>query len=197
MSTTSKYLLDILKSASHEDFETILAIGSACQSAKISKGSQLEKEIIKIFVDAGYSITTGKSIKVNFTEVSREYSSSQSTYQPDMIVETDTEILIIDSKSSGWNNNTPILETINKFIKTKLEVAHLNPEKEVRFILLKNTSLEYADNRAIECGKYGIEVLHANSFLTGIAGKPIDLDELTQDFLRDKIIQKFKSLVNL
>ena len=196
MTALENTILSLLNSGNPEDFKTILAIGSACQSAKISKGSQLEKEIIKVFIEAGHSVQTGKLIKVNFTEASSDWTSSQKSYQPDLMVEIDDDLLIIDSKSSGWNNNTPILETITKFIKTKIEVAAKFPEKNVRFILLKNTSLEYADNRAMECAKWGIEVLHANSFLTGIANKPIDLDELTNDFLRDKICDKFSQLIN-
>jgi len=170
--------------------ELLLNLANAIHGAKISKGNNLEGIVRNLFLDAGISAEKGKRIK--FTDVSSDIITSQSNgYKVDVFVKTKNEILLIDVKSQGWNNNTPMYETIVKYIKAKKEIE-AKTNKKVRFILLKNSSNEEhlvkLHNQSIE---YGIEILNANKFMSKIANKNINLDDLSDSFLWEQVNEKF------
>ena len=167
--------------------ETLVRLGSAVHSAKIKKGNKLE-EIVRDFIkDKGFNIVKGYKIEFNDGIV-----SSQNSYKVDNILYIDNEILLIDNKSSSWNNNTPMDDTVRKYVRAKNRIQKDNPNKKVRFILLKNSKTQEEIQRYIDGALvFGIEILHANTYLSELTNENVNLDKLSNDYFHKTIKENY------
>lgn len=181
-------------SKTKEGREMLLGLISAGQSSKIKKGYFLESVVLDLLKTRGLNVERAKNVK--FTDISKHVKSSQKSYNPDLILKLDKDLYIIDCKSGGWNNNTPIFETISKYIKTKMEVSNLYKDYNVHFMLLKNSKsvegVARLNNQSIE---YGISIEHADTWLSELLGIHVNLDAITEDVLFENICEKYNELV--
>lgn len=167
--------------------DQLLLIGSAVHSGKIKKGYNIQDVVLKLFIKNGFFAREGT--KIIFTGI-KEENYSQDSYTPDIFVEFDDEIWIIDTKSDGWNNNTPVSDTVKKYKLSKEELQK-NTFKKVRFIMLKNTKGgSHFEKISKEANKSGIEIQISNLFLTNLFNTPVDIDYLTREFMMNKIREK-------
>ena len=168
--------------------EDYLIIGSAVQSAKIKKGYHAEVVVRDLLKSKGFNIVKGE--KVEFPE----FEGSQKSYMPDNVLYYNNEIIIIDNKSGGWNNNTPMDDTLRKYINTKRKVQSTSTQN-VRFVLLKNSKsqedIQYYVDKATP---FGIEMVHADTWLSDLVGEDVNLDSLLEEQLVMDIENKIKEL---
>jgi hypothetical protein len=167
--------------------EQLLLIGSAVHSGKIKKGYKIQDIVLNLFIQNGFNAKKGTTI--NFTGI-QEKNYSQETYTPDINVELTEEIWILDTKSDGWNNNTPVSDTVKKY-KFAKEETEKKTDKKVRFIMLKNTKgSNHFEKINREALKSGVEIIITNDFLSEIFQTNINIDDITKKFMMDKIRQK-------
>jgi hypothetical protein len=167
-------------------------LGSSIHSAKIKKGLECQRIILNILHSSGYNASAGRTIKFSNLPV----GNSQKKYKVDIFVKTETEIWLIDAKGDSWNNNTPMSDTLKKYQLAKKEIQN-QTTKKVRFILLKNTNDDYQFNYLKNIAlPYGIEFILANPFLSEISKKEVNLNKMSKEFYRKKIIENIKSNIN-
>ena len=167
--------------------EELVRLGSAVHSAKIKKGNKLEQIVRDFLIEKGFDIIEGYRIDFN-----DDIISSQNSYKVDNIMYINDEILLIDNKSGGWNNNTPMDDTVRKYVRAKNQIQKENPTKNVRFILLKNSKTQEELKRYItEASVFGIEILHADTYLSYLTNEKVNLDDLSNDFFHKMIKQNY------
>ena len=154
-------------------YEELLQIGSAVHSAKIKKGNLHEDYVAEHLEKKGDVVKR----KVIIALSDRPESYSQPTYELDIWAENTDEIKLIDPKGPSWNNNTPMSDTLMKYLLAKKEVEK-NTQKRVRFILLKNMEEGYDYERhKKKAAPYGIEILRSNKFLSDLSNEEINVDQ--------------------
>jgi hypothetical protein len=184
----SNNLLEVVNTLTTEE---LVIIGSSVHSAKIKKGLAIEDAVLDLLVQSGYNAEEGRVII--FSNVPENYS--QKSYKPDIFVKTINEIWIVDAKGPAWNNNTPVSDTLKKYILAKKEIQD-KTEKKVRLILLKNIEDDYIFNRLKSKSiEYGIEIIRSNPFLSEISKRDINIDKMFEEFLRKNIIDKIKNRI--
>ena len=109
---------------------------------KVKKGHYLTKTASDALRVTGYNIE--EEVKIEFPE---DLTYAQKSYKVDIWMETEDEVLLIDSKSPSWNNNTPMSDTVEKYVRAKTVISE-STIKTVRFLLLKN----YADTEIASIG---------------------------------------------
>ena len=167
--------------------DQILLIGSAVHSGKIKKGYKIQDVVLNLFIQHGFNAKKGTTI--SFTAI-KEENYSQESYTPDIFVEISEEFWILDTKSEGWNNNTPVSDTVKKYKFAKEEIEK-KTNKKVRFIMLKNTKGgNHFQKISKEALKSGVEIIITNDFLSKIFNISINIDDITKKFMMDKIRQK-------
>jgi hypothetical protein len=167
--------------------DQLLFIGSAVHSGKIKKGYKIQDVVLNLFIEYGF--TAKKGTAISFTAI-KEENYSQGSYTPDIFVELPEEFWILDTKSEGWNNNTPVSDTVKKYKFAKEEIEK-KTNKKVRFIMLKNTKGgSHFEKITKEALKSGIEIIITNDFLSKIFNKNINIDDITKKYMMDKIRQK-------
>ena len=179
--------MTLLEKTQHLTDDELLMIGSAVHSGKIKKGYNIQEVVMNLFIQHGYDAKKGE--KINFTNI-KEENYSQPSYSPDIFVDFPEEYWIVDTKSDGWNNNTPVSDTVKKYKLAKEEIEK-KTEKKVRFIMLKNTKeskhLTKISNEAI---KSGVEIIVTNNFLSEMFNEEINIDKFTKKFMMDRVREK-------
>lgn len=179
--------MTLLEKTKHLTDDELLMIGSAVHSGKIKKGYNIQDVVLNLFLQNGFNAKKG--MKINFTDI-KEENYSQPSYSPDIFVDFPEEYWIVDTKSDGWNNNTPVSDTVKKYKLAKEEVEK-KTKKKVRFIMLKNTKEGKHFNKI--CGealKSGVEIIITNNFLSKNLNKEINIDKITKKFMMDRIREK-------
>jgi len=179
--------MTLLEKMQHLTDDELLKIGSAVHSGKIKKGYNIQDVVLNLFLQDGFNAKKGE--KIIFTDI-KEDNYSQGSYSPDIFVDFPKEYWIVDTKSDGWNNNTPVSDTVKKYKLAKEEIEK-KTEKKVRFIMLKNTQEGKHFNKiSNEAIKSGVEIIITNNFLSKILNKDINIDKITKKFMMDKIREK-------
>ena len=167
--------------------EELLLIGSAVHSGKIKKGYKIQDVILNLLLSKGF--IAEKGVKIFFTD-KLEDNYSQDSYTPDLFVHLPEEEWILDSKSDGWNNNTPVSDTVKNYKYAKKEMEK-KTDKKVRFIMLKNTQggphFEKIQEEAL---KSEVEIVKTNEFLSHLLNEKINIDVITKKFMMDSIRKK-------
>lgn len=153
---------------------------SNTHGARITRGSLVEKVTLNFLKESGMNAKKGERIDINH--------QSQRTYKPDIQVETDEEILLIDTKSEGHNNNTPVSDHTKKYQLCK-ETKQSETTKIVRFILLKETKHDIS-KLILEHQSCGIELHHINEFVTNLTGRSFDLLEESDAEYRNEVLPR-------
>ena len=122
-------------------------------------------------------------LEIYFKNVEIPKNYSQNSYKVDLYFETEKEILLIDPKGSGHNNNTPISDEVQKWILSKKEVSILNQGKKVRFILLKPNDIKpYEFERLKQSySQHGIELFITDDFLSEMRGEKVNVSDILKE----------------
>lgn len=171
----------IIESMTRLSPDALDSVRSVLHSASIKKGYDQpalvlnEMEKIEGIIDKGLE----RHIPFIDIEVPEDYSQKEG-YRVDVYVETEDTIYLIDPKSAAHNNNTPISDEVKKWVLAKKQVEFTNPNKEVRFILLKPSDVkEYEFNRLKgQYIFYGIELYKTDVFLSEITKENISVSEI-------------------
>lgn len=189
-----KNAIEILSRASYDVKDKIRSV---LHSASIKKGYK-HPIIIKDILETLPNVLKNElEVFIPFTgiEIPKNYSQS-SGYTVDLYFETNEEILLIDPKGNEHNNNTPISDEVQKWVFSKKQVEKNNPNKKVRFILLKPNDVKKSDFNRLknEYSKYGIELYITDDFLSTIKNKNVDVSNILNEIKSDLMS---KSLVSL
>jgi len=155
-------------------------IRSIMHGARIVRGNLVEKVTLDFLKRSGINAKKGEKIQINH--------KTQKTYKPDIQVETKDEILLIDTKSEGHNNNTPVSDHTKKYQLCK-ETKQGETTKRVRFILLKETKHDIS-KLILEHASCGIELHHINEFVTNLTGKEFNLLDESGEEYRNEVLPR-------
>jgi hypothetical protein len=153
---------------------------SNTHGARITRGSLVEKVTLNFLKESGMNAKKGERIKIDH--------ESQRTYKPDIQVETNDEILLIDTKSEGHNNNTPVSDHTKKYQLCR-ETKQGETTKIVRFILLKETKHDIS-KLILEHESCGIELHHIDEFVTNLTGRKFNLLEESDVEYRNEVLPR-------
>lgn len=182
--------MSLLEKTTNFSLDELLKIGSCVHSAKIKKGNLHENYVAEHLEKRGYVVKR----KVVIELVERPSSYSQPTYELDIWAENAEEIKLIDPKGPSWNNNTPMSDTLMKYVLAKKEVEK-QTKKIVRFILLKNMEENYNYKRLRDkSSSYGIEILRSNKFLSELSGEDINVDQYLSQKLHNLIKENLQKI---
>jgi hypothetical protein len=153
---------------------------SNTHGARITRGSLVERVTLNFLKGSGLDAKKGERISIKH--------KSQRTYKPDIQVETNDEILLIDTKSEGHNNNTPVSDHTKKYQLCK-ETKQGETTKIVRFILLKETKHDIS-KLILEHQSCGIELHHIDEFVTNLTGRKFNLLEESDVEYRNEVLPR-------
>ena len=121
---------------------------------------------------------------IPYTDVNLPENYSQSSgYTVDIYVETKNEILLIDPKGAEHNNNTPISDEVKKWTMAKEQVQKSNPNKVVKFILLKPKDVNQSNFNRLKTQylPYGIELYITDDFLSEFRKETVDVSTILNE----------------
>ena len=190
--------IEALEVIGNASFEVMDAIRSVLHAAAIKRGytqpklvsDQISKNKSVIKNELEYFIPY---IDINLPE---NYSQS-SGYTVDIYVETKNEILLIDPKGIEHNNNTPISDEAKKWMIAKEQVQKNNPDKVVRFILLKPKDVnQYNFNRLkTQYLPYGIELFITDDFLSEFINEKVNITTILNETKKTLMSEGILSLL--
>lgn len=173
-----------LKVIANGSFELLDALRSVTHSASIRKGYKHPKLVSDEIAKDENVIRNELEVFIPYTDIEVPENYSQSSgYTVDIYVETKDEILLIDPKGAEHNNNTPISDEVKKWIMAKEQVQKNNPNKVVKFILLKPKDVnEYHFKRLKEkYFSYGIELFITDEFLSDFRKEVVDVSTILKE----------------
>jgi hypothetical protein len=180
------------------EFEKIDLIRSVLHSATIKKGYKHEELVYKEIEKIPNLIKIERNCFIKFENVTiPENYSQNSGYTVDILFEIKNEVFLVDPKSTEHNNNTPISDEVTKWRLAKEELKIQNPEKNVRFILLKpNNITEYNYTRLKgEYSNYGIELYKTDDFLSNLKNEKVEISDLLIKIKNDLMSIGLRSLI--
>ena len=193
-----KEVKDALEILANSDFETIDKLRSILHSASIRKG-YTQPSLVKSELDKLDNVVKSElEVQIYFKNVEIPKNYSQNSYKVDLYFETEKEILLIDPKGSGHNNNTPISDEVQKWVLSKEEISILNKEKKVRFILLKPDDVNSYEFERLKksYSQYGIELFITDDFLSEMRGERVNVSDLLKENKHKLMSKGIRSIIS-
>jgi hypothetical protein len=180
------------------DFDLKDSIRSVLHSAAIKKGYVQPKLVQNEMSKVSGIIRNDREVFVGYTDIDLPPGYSQTSgHTVDNFIEFKNQILLIDPKSAGHNNNTPISDVVTKMNFAKQQVQIDNPTKKVRFILLKPNDVNPNDfdRLLIEFGKCGIELFITDEFLSQMRNEKVDVSSTLKQVKSELMSEGIRSLI--
>jgi hypothetical protein len=192
----SKKTEEILKLLKQIPYEELNSVRSFLHSATIKKGNTHSIEVMRALSVVPYivRIDAEQIIKFDSIVIPREYS--QSSYKVDIWFETETQIILIDPKSAGHDNNTPISDEVKKWVYAKQQVESNYPNKNVRFVLLKPNDVSAYDFNRLknQYEPFGLELYITDDFLMQETGVETQVSNNLEETKHKLMIEGIESL---
>lgn len=182
----------------NSDFDVKDIVRSKLHSATIKKGHKHPEIVSKELNKIKNVLRNELEVFISFDGIELPENYSQSSgYTVDLFFETENEILLIDPKGNEHNNNTPISDEVKKWLLSKEQVQKNNPNKIVRFILLKPNDVNiYNFNRLKNMYiQYGIELYITDEFLSEITQEKVIVSDLLKEIKSDLMSEGLFSLL--
>jgi hypothetical protein len=176
--------IEALKVIADSSFDLLDAIRSVTHSASIKKGYKQPKLVSDEISKVDGILRNELEVLIPYDGIDLPENYSQSSgYTVDIYVETKNEILLIDPKGAEHNNNTPISDEVKKWVMAKDQVQKSNPNKQVRFILLKpkDVNLYHFNRLKVQYLSYGIELFITDEFLSDIRKETVDVSSILNE----------------
>jgi hypothetical protein len=181
-------------------YEALDVLRSVLHSAAIKKGYSQPALVLDEMSKKDGIIKKGLEVHIPFSEVKVPDGYSQKDgYTVDVYVETKDTIYLVDPKSAGHNNNTPISDEVMKWVLAKEQVRISNNNKEIRFILLKPNDVDdYEFNRLKNLySVYGIELHKTDEFLSNFTNSETSVSEILRKNKEILMRNSLGKLVNI
>jgi hypothetical protein len=173
-----------LKVIANASFDLMDEVRSVLHSAAIKKGHGQPKIVSEEISKNKSVIKNELEVFIPYTDVNLPENYSQSSgYTVDIYVETKNEILLIDPKGAEHNNNTPISDEVKKWTMAKEQVQKSNPNKVVKFILLKPKDVNQSNFNRLKTQylPYGIELYITDDFLSEFRKETVDVSTILNE----------------
>lgn len=164
--------------------EVLDMIRSGMHSASIKKGYKQPALVLDHMSKIDGIIDKGLERYISFSDVQvPEDYSQKDGYSVDVYVETEKVVYLIDPKSAGHNNNTPISDEVKKWVLAKQQTQIIKKDKEVRFILLKPSDVDECEFIRLKSAyhAYGIELHKTDDFLSDITGTKVTVSDILKE----------------
>ena len=152
-------------------FQSIDKLRSILHGANIQRGqNDIERVVLNYLIDCGLDAAKGRKISITH--------ETQKSYKPDIILEMEDVTYLIDTKSDGYNNNTPISDTAKKYCAA-LESMQKTGNKRIEFIFLtfftKSKNLKHLSEAY---GRFGLTYIEGNVWLEKITNKNVCIEDI-------------------
>ena len=178
---TKKEKKILVKIATSLSPEILDLVRSQLHSASIKKGYSQPALVQEIMSELDGVLKNNLEEFIKFTDVIVPDNYSQANgYKVDNYIETEKVIFLIDPKGASHNNNTPISDECKKWMLAKEQVQKNNPNKEVRFILLKPDDVNVNEFNRLkkQYNNFGIECYMTDVFLSELVGREVNISNI-------------------
>jgi hypothetical protein len=165
--------------------EKIDQLRSILHGANIQRGqNDLEKEVLNFLAKCGEDVEKGRKINIEH--------KTQKTYKPDIILRKKGVVYLIDTKSDGYNNNTPVSDTVEKYCAAK-NTMKKETGNDVKFIFLsfflKTKDLGHLHK---EYSKFGLDYVEGNGWLKELTGVEVAIESRLAETHQKNIDKRIK-----
>ena len=190
--------ISLVKKLSEASFEFLDLVRSKLHSATIKKGYSQPQIVLDAMSKGIKYVNKDLEVNIKFLNIELPNNYTQDGYTVDIWFETTETIHLIDPKGIGHDNNTPISDEVTKWVLAKKQVQFLNPNKNVRFILLKPNDVDENEFRRLKksYGEFGIELHKTDNFLTDFTNTKTSVCEILsqrKEFLMRQSLQNIIS----